>query len=438
LFLLFLILLTLASAKYGEWLFGRWFNPLTCYALGWGSSLLACELRLIRYFWISDVAWLYIAVSYCAIFGGCTFGVLATRTRPVTRRTVDEAEWLKPWILLLTGLAAVALIVEFRQTLNAYGSLLEMYAHSNEIYARRMSGEFAGLSYLSYFVFPASALAGAYTAQKRRVTAVAVAPILDLVLMSAISMQRMGPIFAGLLFTISFAYSPRDGKFVVSRKVAVSGFAAAALVCGTFIAISSYRGLTEAFPKQGSLLTNASDYVTTLPSNYMYLSAPVPALSYYLLHPEQEQPMFGGFTFAPMYRLLKKAGFATQVAQYPPFYYVPVEMNQATYLAYIHSDFGAAGIFAVPFVVGVALGWLAMELKADFHLGKLMILAHLFLVVMWSFSGYIVMAPHWFVSLVVSTALGYHIESKAGHAGSQAFHESRRRPPLNFEEINHL
>jgi hypothetical protein len=259
-------------------------------------------------------------------------------------------------------------------------------------------------------VFPASALAGAYTAQQRRVTAVALAPILDLVLMSVISMQRMGPVFAGLLFAISFAFSPRTGKFIVSKKMVAGGIAVVVLVLGTFAIIGSYRGLIEAFPKQSKTLTDASEYIATLPSNYMYLSAPAPALSYYLLHPEQEQPLFAGFTCAPLYRLLNKVGFATQVAQYTPFYYVPVEMNQATFLAYIHSDFGALGIFAVPFVLGLSLGWLALALKANFHLGKLMIFSHLFVVAMWSFSGYLLMFPHWLVSVAVSSVIGYRME----------------------------
>ena len=402
----------MASAKYGEWLFGRWFNPLTFYALGWGSSLVACELRLIRYFWISDVAWLYMAFSYVAIFGGSTLGVLATRPKPVTNRRIDEGETdqLRPWILGLTGLAAVALVVEFRQTLNAYGSLLEMFARSNEIYGRRMAGDFSGFSYLFYLVFPASALAGFYTAEQRRVTATALAPIVDLVLMSVISMMRMGPVFAGLLFAISFAFSPRSGQFVVSRRLVAGGVAVATLVLGTFAAISSWRGVTEVLPKQSRALTRASEYITTLPANYLYLSAPGPAFSYYLLHPEQEQPLFGRFTFAPVYRLLNKFGFDTQVPQYTTFYYVPAEMNQATFLAYIHSDFGALGVFAVPFVLGLSLGWLATALKGNFHLGKLMILSHLFVVAMWSFSGYLVMFPHWLVSLVISSSIGYGLE----------------------------
>jgi len=410
-FILFLIVLTLASAKYGEWLFERWFNPLTCYAAGWGVSLIACELRLIQYFWISDTAWLYIAVSYVAVFGGGTLGVWANRELVSNHPSANFADALKPWILVLTGLAAVALVVEFRQTLAAYGSLLEVYANSNEIYSRRMAGDFAAFSYLSYLVFPASALAGAYTARKRCITLIGALPIVDLVLMSAISMQRMGPIFAGLLFGIAFAYSPRSGKLILSRKMAVGIVAIGVAAIATFAAVSSFRGLFEAFPKQSAGLTRSSEYITTLPSNYMYLSAPVPAFSYYLLHPQFEQPLFGGFTFAPAYRLLSKVGFRTQVAQYTTFFTVPAEVNQATYLAYIHSDFGAAGIFLIPMLLGVVTGWLGSSIVLDFHLAKLMLFSHLFLVLMWSFSGYIVMFPHWLVSLVVSVSVGYYVES---------------------------
>jgi oligosaccharide repeat unit polymerase len=409
-FLFVLVVLTIGSAYYGRWLFGRWFNPLTCYAAGWGASLIACELRLIRYFWISDVAWFYMAVAYVAVFGGATLGVFATRYTPPSGQVVDETDHLRHWILLFTGLAAVAIVVEFRQTLHAYGSLLEMYANANDIYGRRMAGEFAGLSYFSYFVFPASALAGAYTARKRRVTAVALAPMLDLVLMSAISMGRMGPVFGGLLFAIAYAYSPQRGEFILSKRLIAGGAIVALLVIGTFAAISSFRGLPEVLPKQSRSLTRASEYVTTLPVNYLYLSAPAPALSYYLLHPEEDRRLVAGFTLAPLNRLLAKLGFATNVPQYTPFYHVPVAMNQATYLAYIHSDFGPLGIFIVPLTFGAVVGAMGPNLRNSGRLLSLMIFTHLFVAIIWSFSGYIAMFAHWFLSMVVSSAIGYYID----------------------------
>jgi oligosaccharide repeat unit polymerase len=128
------------------------------------------------------------------------------------------------------------------------------------------------------------------------------------------------------------------------------------------------------------------------------------AFSMYLDTPEAEKRgMWGGYTFAPIYRLLSRLGFNTHVPAYEENYYTPVPVNISTYLKNVYSDFGLAGVFIFPFLL--AFCSTALMLRPG-SLTTRLILAHLYAVIAFSVLFNIMLLGYWYLSLATSIVIG--------------------------------
>jgi len=412
--LFILIAVSLVGVLLGRRLLGLWMNHLSIYSITWGLSLSAFELHLIAYNPISTVAWLYIAVSWVSVFLGAALVLFSVRDQ--RNRHAEPLEfnpsYLKVPIVVMSLVAAVSLIQEIRQTQAEYGGLLNaVLLNPNELYSRHVEGDLSGMPHLSLFGFPASCLAGAYTARIRKLTLTAIFPLFLAVAGAMVAMQRAGIMFNVVLFIYAYFFFPRSQRLLVNRRSRMM-LVLASVVVFSFLLIGGHRGSYVYHVGQTQTLNDIGEYSSIVPSLYFYVSASGPAFSQYLLHPEVDyNSFFGCNTFAPVWRLLAKLGFRTYVPYYTPFYYVPQDTNQATYLAYIDADFGPAGIVLVPCIMSAILTVLARRVAQEFRLWHLMLYVNLLLVTTFSFSGYYVAFTYWLVSIVVSALIGWWIDS---------------------------
>jgi oligosaccharide repeat unit polymerase len=399
---------------------GRWVNHLSLYSFVWTVSLCAYQLRLIAYNYISGEAWVLIFAAWIALYLGAAWaGMLGAPDGSSQRRLVPLSERnLRKAIVFLScaGLvSSAALAWNIVHSLDTW-LLLALVDQGNKIYTMRFEGELSGLMYVGFLPYAASALAGAYASRMGRITFVSALPLLAMTVDGILSMQRGGILIAIILFVAGAWFTPSRIPFRVVRWQMV---AALGLLLAGFLYVTMTRGVPAEFENQGATLNRVSDVVPSFPSLYMYISAPSAGLSAYLQHPESDGHSFWGrYTFAPAYRFFAKLGLDTYVPYYTEFYSTPVPINSCTYLREIHSDFGSLGVLGVPFCLGALITLLEFRRSS---LTVQMVLAHLYVVVLFSFTLLITITGYWYISLMASSMVGLLLDWAHKPAGATAF-----------------
>lgn len=391
---------------------GRWVNHLSLYSSIWTLSLFAYQLRLINYNYISLEAWVFILTAWIAIYVGSGWVSLLGLSTSVRRgdMVLGNQRALKIAIVCLScaGLASsVTLAWNIMRSLDS-GLLIALIDEGNKIYTLRFNGDLSGVMYIGFLPYAASALAGAYTARLGRVTFIGLLPLIAMTVDGVLSMQRGGILIAIVLFLVGVCMVPSKKKLRLAKWQVAT---ALTLLVAGFFYVTMVRGVPVEFENQGGTLNAVADVFPSFPSLYMYVSAPSAGLSAYLVHPESDgDPFWGRYTFAPFYRLLAKLGLDTYVPYYTAFYSTPVSINSCTYLREIHSDFGPLGIFFFPFCLGGVVTFL--ESRRD-SLAVQVLLAHLYVVVLFSFTLLVMITGYWYISLLTSVLVALFVECRS-------------------------
>jgi hypothetical protein len=215
-------------------------------------------------------------------------------------------------------------------------------------------------------------------------------------------------LLAGVLFLVSFCLTPRCIALTLTRLQKI--VLAVACFSGLIVATAVRSDLSTPLWEQSVTLNEISDWIPVAPSLYFYLSGPPVGFSQYLHEQDHEANLpWGRYTFASIYRFLSKLGLARSVPFHQDFYSTPEPINTCTYLRELHSDFGAIGIFLVPFLMGMAGGLL---FKMRENLVALMLLTFLHVVILFSFTNLVSTTGQWFQGLVVSMTAGLFLERK--------------------------
>ena len=400
---------------------GSWANHLSLYSFVWTLSVGFYELHWVRYNPISDEAWLYIFIAWIAIYLGTALVTIGGK-QPVRLASAESLATLKNVILLfsLGGVASSGVLAwEIMKEIDP-NLLVAITVGAPRIYAASFeeTGEFGGIPYLSFLPFAACALAGIYAARKRRIDWVSGFPLLVNVVSAVLSVSRWTLLLSGVLFVISFFLTPKSRRVRLGR---IQKLSLVLLVAAGIVAVSLTRtDLGGGLAGETGVLDRATGVMPFASSLYFYISGPAAGFSSYLRDASQEanQP-WGRFTFASIYRLLSKVGLASSVPFHQEFYSTPEPINTCTYLREVHSDFGAAGVFLFPLVLGMAAGWLS---NSSGGLLRTVLLTHLYVVVFFSFTYLVVITGQWFQSLVFSTLAATVIEKSRSRArGRQCF-----------------
>jgi len=384
-----------------RWVCGNWLNHLSLYTFVWTLSLEAHELHWIRYNSISTEAWLYIFLAWAAIYLG-TAAVMYRGERPVPAPSRDSLRRLKLVIVILSlsGLAS-CLVLARQVTAEVDPNLfIALTVGAPKIYAAGLeeTGNLVGIPYVAFLPYAACALAGVYSARRGRIEWVSTFPLIVVAIAAILSVSRWGVMLATALFLLSLYATPKTRPFSLTFAQK-AGLVTGCVACLGLVSIAR-TDLSGEFSEQSKALQSISTWVPPAPSFYFYVSAPPVGLSEYLREPSREGNLhWGRYTFASVYRLFSKLGFGNYVPFHQEFFSTPEPINTCTYLREVHSDFGVIGVFVFPFLLGGLAGWLSISKSS---LARVVLLAHIYVIVLFSFTYLVVITGQFFQSLVVS------------------------------------
>lgn len=380
---------------------GNWLNHLTLYTFVWTASLGLYELHWIHYNPITPTAWLYIFIAWAGIYLGTAFGMLGRR-QLVQPSDPERFPSLKLVIIMLSlgGLAScVVLALQIMRDIDS-NLLVAVTVGAPQIYQSGFeeTGQFTGIPYCAFLPLAASAMAGAYAAIKSRIDWACLFPLLAATVNGILSVSRWAILLSVVLFLVALFLTPKSKRIQLGPTQ--KGLLVLLCLAGfTFVSFAR-NDLALSLTDQSPTLSHISEWVSVAPSVYFYLSGPPVGLSEYLRDPQAEANLpWGRYTFASIYRFLSKLGLAPFVPFHQEFYSTPEWVNTCTYIREIHSDFGLTGVFLFPFCVGTVAGRLSRLQRTLF---RTMVLTHLYILVLFSYTNLVMSAGQWFQSFVVS------------------------------------
>lgn len=403
----------------GRVLMKRWYNHLTIYSFFWTGSLAFYTLRLIQYYEISTEAWFYIGISWFMLSLG-TFVVVFSRAVTHKSGSVPEIKedtksyltinpkFLTRAIILFSIASIVAIIYQLVYIVRTFGGIGAAIINANLLYRLRVEGELSGIPYLGSFPLVTCCLAGIYTALRRRFNFLSILPFVLVGLHGMVVMGRTDIVIAAALFLTALLHTPHE-RFI-TRKTIFALILVAILAVGTFAFISSARRLFTQFKQETQDMAALRNRLMFLPSFYFYLTAPPVAFSEYLSVGE-EKFFPGSYTFKPVFNILTKVGLADPLPLFNQYLSTPEPINAGTYLRELYADFGPFGVVIFPFVLGIILTSLCLQIKHCPTVTKIVILAHLSAIVWLSWDINIMKLGQWAVSFVVCLLTALKLDS---------------------------
>jgi oligosaccharide repeat unit polymerase len=187
----------------------------------------------------------------------------------------------------------------------------------------------------------------------------------------------------------------------------ISAFIGAIILIVLFIGGSSLVKATRASDATSASYSGASSElrqtrsnIIVSPSLYLYVSSDVGVLSKYLSS-RGENTKFGQNTFMTLYSFLSKVDVMPKPSEYQKGYFIPMWTNTGTYLRELHADFGVAGIFLGPFLLGLLITWLWFKFYERKSLIVFAFLVNLNIIIGFSFFVMATRVLYWSTSLVL-------------------------------------
>lgn len=415
------LFLGLAGAVFGRLCFERWFNHLSLYSIIWGVGLALFELRLMNYIPITAEAWLIFGYAWIAFTVGSVSLLLvrnalglpeisAPNYTPLASRR--EKRVLAFTIFFLTFVALLAVLQHWSVLLAKFGSVTNVLVSGNLIYRMRTSEQLPGMvPYLDSFGLAAAFFAGVYSARTGKIRLITLLPLLIVILEDVAQVGRAKILNAGILFFSGYFLARVPAPQALKTSMAMKGrrllnlVIVFALLLSAAEFIRSFRRTYEALYGASQQLSKLEGAAFITPSIYMYMSSHPGVFSAYW-KAGGEHPFPGSNTFAPVFRILAKFGVGEDVPDYQKFYTIPIATNTATYLRELHADFGYAGILIAPFLLGLLSTYLWLRIKTHNRFVTVAVLAHVYVVVAFTYLYQATRAGYWVMTLLISVGVG--------------------------------
>lgn len=402
----------------GRLVFDRWFNHLTIYSSIWGAGLALFEMRLIDYYPLVEEVWMLIGYAWVAFAAGSMIAIVAQRavgispasptTAPLERQTASEGRIFSFAILILSAIALISTLRRWLVLISMFGGIPGVLVNGYTIYRMRIAGETPGaVPYLSSFALAAILICGLYCARAGKIKLIVLIPLL-IIILDDVSMAGRAKMSLGVALFVSGYFlarlQARTAQTLRTRGrlrwiLTFSLIFSLLLVAAEFV--RSYRGAYERFYGASQELSKLEQNAFLTPSIYLYLSSHVGVFNaYWKSGGERYFP--GSNTFAPVFRILAKLKVGDPVPHFTKFYNTPVSSNTGTYLRELHADFGVAGILIAPFVLGWACTLLWSQIRVRSGLAMIALLAHFYVIVVFTFLYQVTRVGEWFVSLAAS------------------------------------
>jgi len=406
----------------GKFLFKNWFNHLTLYCVIFGGSLFLFELKLLPYIDLTSYAWLLMISAFLSFLIGILTIVSARNlynTNPISieksnislKIFADNGTTLKFTILIFGIISMYSAIELWMIFINQFGSIPAVLLNGEVIYRMNVSGKIKGNTpYLHLLGFVAIFLSGIYTAYKKKFTLLTFLPLLSIILREIAGAGRAGMLFALMQFILSFFLFKHLLNLDIKQRFKfskVSALVGAVILLILFIGGSSLVKATRVSDSASTTYSAASKELRQTrgnliisPSLYLYLSSDVGVLSKYLSS-KGESTGFGQNTFMTLYNFLGKLNIVQKPHEFQKGYFIPMWTNTGTYLRELHADFGPAGVFLGPYLLGLLITWLWFKFYEKKSLFSFVFLVHLNIIVGFSFFVMATRILYWFTSLVL-------------------------------------
>lgn len=417
--LLIIAVISILGAILGKYLFQKWINHLTIYSVIWGVLVFLYELKLLPYVEIIPLAWFFIASAFVSFLLGILTIIAARNLYPRTETFreksdvsimlfADGGKTLKYLILVFSTLCLFAAIQNWFVLIDMFGSIPGVLLNASTIYRLSTRGEVKGIiPYLSFIGYVAIFFSAIYTAYKRKFSLLTFFPFIGILIKELATVGRAGMLFALMEFLFTFFLfrhhlnDDSQKRFKFSKRNAI--FASTLLVTIFIVSASLVRvsrSTGENFAGASSELRSLKDNLFLSPSIYLYFSSDVGVLSEYL-RSEGERTGFGYNTFLSVYNLLAKFRIVKRTSDFQRGYYIPMWTNTGTYIRELHADFGIAGVFWGPFLIGLIITWLWFRFYEYKNLAVLAVLVYLYLIVGFSFLVMVTRLLYWIITLTI-------------------------------------
>ncbi len=381
-------------------LYSRILSPVSAYTVPFGLVFVLLCLPIIEYRPLSLQAVLALLLSMLALIFGAFVGAVFSGRQIERGVILYEPHKLtvkvRLFLFLTYSLASLGLLLQLYYMARYFGGIARIIEQPTLIYHVRVTYGFDFPSWVGYLVslsYCGIFLTGCYAVLVGWRNLYSVWTVLIVAGIALSSMGRASILWAALLI-FNGAYLTglvlgTTRRFHISFRRIVVFLALAGLV----IAATMYLRLIRAQDNFESteariyhvinpaLLRYDSTVLRGLIQAYLSFSGPVPAFGEHIDYPEKRLGL-GVKTFNALFRMVNPA-----IARYGPIHessYLP-GFNVFTALDDWFYDFGWAGIFLIPFLVGILSSWLFRKaIQRTISLWQLGLLAFLFLWLEWA------------------------------------------------------
>ncbi len=410
-FILFLFLIV------GKKIFLRIFNPLSVYSIIWIWMLSLYELKLMPYQDLSFITWYLIIFSFLAYALGIITVYFARSSfeknnNVMGKQTIrlllfsDDGNTLK-WAIILFGIIGlINALHTWSVLIKMFGGVGAVFLAASDIYSLRVHSKIEGIvPYFQVFSLIGIFLAGLYSAYKRKLSIIAILPLLGYMLKSLAMFARIGMLLGLVSFLTSYLLAkyyllkdPDAKKESKSRNFIIISFVLIIVIAGA-VAVRSFRGTYEKYKGTSRSLSSLRTNVFFSPSIYIYLSSHVGVLDKYL-QSEKENNRFGETTFAAFYNFFSKFELTEKVPFDKKGYYIPMWTNTGTFLRDLHADYGDWGVFLILYFLGLTTSFFWFAFFSTGKLKYFVLLVYFFIIIEISFFSLIVTGADFILSLI--------------------------------------
>lgn len=436
--ILITFIITVLGILGGRNLFKQWINHLTVYSVIWGVMIILYELKLLPYVRIIPLAWFLIITTFLSfLFGILTFtsvlNLYSNNKFTPTKMPLDikifsdRGRTVKYALLFCSAIAIFAAIQHWTLLINKFGSIPMALLNANLIRKLNQGGGVKGvIPYISNFGAVAVFFSGIYAAYKGRFSPIIFLPFIAIVMESLASAGRVEMLFAFMEFSFTFLLfrhllkHDSLNRYKFSKKNTIVAFSIMIVVFAvimSFVRIS--RVTKEDYEGASRELKGMQNNLFITPSIYLYLSSDIGVLSEYL-RSGGEKTKFGENTFMLFHYILADLDIRERPKDLQKGYLIPIWTNTGTYIRELDADFGIAGVFFVPYFLGLLTTWLWFKFYKQHQIVILGLLVYINLIIGFSFLMMITRLGIWTFSIIILLFIIPILEKVATHFSKES------------------
>ncbi len=422
------ILLSIASFFGGKYLFQKWLNPLSSYTFIWFGMIFLFQLKLIRYYPLTNLTWSIILLSFlCFILGILLFFFARSvffdnkKDIKITHSFLifeDEGKILKITVIILTTIGLLATLQHWYILLSQFGDLQTIFINAGIVYRLRVNREIEGtIPYIHLSSYVAFFYGAIYTAYKRKINLYLIYPFIAIILEEIAIMGRAGLLIVLIEFLVIYFLIRYKQNLIINKTKVKNkrGNVSIILIIFIFIIFSAslvrlFRGVSEDIKGSTKQLNQLSEGFIISPTVYLYLSGNVGVLNKYLQMEKEENTYLGENTFLMFYSVLSKFNIVKRPSDYQNGYFMPIWSNTGTYLRDLHTDFGILGILIIPLIISFFSSYYWFNYLKKQNLFSFTVLVFFLIIIFFSWIAMATRLAIWMITFLILLVLNPILE----------------------------